>query len=311
MTGERTITGRRASSTTGSAPATRTRSASRRSSCCSTPRRGISCSTSRRVLAKVAEGAVRGAASHSELMQSVVEITTPVCRSVAEVGRAAASGSARTWPRSRAPRACRYASAGTHPFSFFERQRITAKDRYRRARRADAVHRPPRADLRHAHPHRRRRPGQGDGGHERAAAAPRGVPRALGQLAVLARRADGAAVVAADDLLGVPALGRAAALLELRRVRGADRPARAHRRDLRLHAHLVGHPRPREARHGRAADLRRRHERRRRGRDRRLLPGAREALLRAVRRRHKLGATTGSSPSRTSSSPRATASRRR
>jgi carboxylate-amine ligase len=27
---------------------------------------------------------------------------------------------------------CRYASAGTHPFSLFERQRITAKDRYRR-----------------------------------------------------------------------------------------------------------------------------------------------------------------------------------
>src|SRR5262249_32445103 len=26
---------------------------------------------------------------------------------------------------------CRFASAGTHPFSLFERQRITAKDRYR------------------------------------------------------------------------------------------------------------------------------------------------------------------------------------
>jgi carboxylate-amine ligase len=66
-----------------------------------------------------------------ELMQSVIEITTPVCRSAAEVevqlrrlrgyvaGLAAAEG-------------CRFASAGTHPFSLFERQRITAKDRYRK-----------------------------------------------------------------------------------------------------------------------------------------------------------------------------------
>ena len=82
------------------------------------------------VLAKAAEGEYAERV-HSELMQSVVEITTPVCRSVAEAGEQLGS-SARTWPRSRAPRACRYASAGTHPFSLFERQRITAKDRYRR-----------------------------------------------------------------------------------------------------------------------------------------------------------------------------------
>ena len=79
----------------------------------------------------------------------------------------------------------------------------------------------------------------------------------------------------------------------------------------RLHAHLVGRPRARAARHDRDADLRRRHERGRRGRDRRLLPGARQALLRAVRGRARARrATTGSSPSRTSSSPRGTASRR-
>jgi glutamate---cysteine ligase / carboxylate-amine ligase len=66
-----------------------------------------------------------------ELMQSVIEITTPVCMNAAEVevqlrrlrryvaGLAAAEG-------------CRFASAGTHPFSLFERQRITAKDRYRK-----------------------------------------------------------------------------------------------------------------------------------------------------------------------------------
>ena len=63
-------------------------------------------------------------------MQSVVEITTPVCRTPAEAG-AQLRSCARTSPRSRAAEGCRYASAGTHPFSLFERQRITAKDRYR------------------------------------------------------------------------------------------------------------------------------------------------------------------------------------
>jgi carboxylate-amine ligase len=67
---------------------------------------------------------------NSELMQSVIEITTPVCRTAADVekeltqlrsyviGVAGAKG-------------LRVGSAGTHPFSLFERQRITAKDRYR------------------------------------------------------------------------------------------------------------------------------------------------------------------------------------
>ena len=82
------------------------------------------------VLAKAAEGEFADRV-HSELMQSVVEITTPVCRSAAEAGeqlrrlRTHVSEVARS-------EGCRYASAGTHPFSFFERQRITAKDRYRR-----------------------------------------------------------------------------------------------------------------------------------------------------------------------------------
>ena len=65
-----------------------------------------------------------------ELMQSVVEISTPVCKSVADVDaelrklRGLVSGIARE-------RGMRVGSAGTHPFSLFERQRITAKDRYR------------------------------------------------------------------------------------------------------------------------------------------------------------------------------------
>jgi len=65
-----------------------------------------------------------------ELMQSVLEIATPVCRTPAEVEaelrklRGFVAGLA-------ADRGLRVGSAGTHPFSLFERQRITARDRYR------------------------------------------------------------------------------------------------------------------------------------------------------------------------------------
>jgi len=65
-----------------------------------------------------------------ELMQSVLEIATPVCHTPTEVAdqlrriRAYVIDVARE-------QGMRVGSAGTHPFSFFERQRITAKDRYR------------------------------------------------------------------------------------------------------------------------------------------------------------------------------------
>ncbi len=67
---------------------------------------------------------------NSELMQSVLEIATPVCHTPADVLRELTKlrgyvcGVART-------KGMRVGSAGTHPFSLFERQRITAKDRYR------------------------------------------------------------------------------------------------------------------------------------------------------------------------------------
>jgi carboxylate-amine ligase len=65
-----------------------------------------------------------------ELMQSVVEISTPVCRTATDVDselrrlRGYVTGVAREQD-------LRVGSAGTHPFSLFERQRITARDRYR------------------------------------------------------------------------------------------------------------------------------------------------------------------------------------
>jgi carboxylate-amine ligase len=65
-----------------------------------------------------------------ELMQSVLEIATPVCHTPTEVAdqlrriRGYVAGIARE-------QGLRVGSAGTHPFSLFERQRITARDRYR------------------------------------------------------------------------------------------------------------------------------------------------------------------------------------
>jgi carboxylate-amine ligase len=65
-----------------------------------------------------------------ELMQSVLEVATPVCRNAGDADRElrrlrqAVRGIA-------AENGLRVGSAGTHPFSLFERQRITARDRYR------------------------------------------------------------------------------------------------------------------------------------------------------------------------------------
>src|SRR5918995_2294807 len=67
---------------------------------------------------------------NTELMQSVLEIATPVCHTPTEVAdqlryiRGYVCGIARE-------QGLRVGSAGTHPFSLFERQRITARDRYR------------------------------------------------------------------------------------------------------------------------------------------------------------------------------------
>jgi carboxylate-amine ligase len=65
-----------------------------------------------------------------ELMQSVLEIATPVCRTAADADRELRK--LRAYVTSIAQqKGMRVGSAGTHPFSLFERQRITARDRYR------------------------------------------------------------------------------------------------------------------------------------------------------------------------------------
>ena len=153
-----------------------------------------------------------------------------------------------------------------------------------RADRPAPVRRAARADLRDAHPRRGRRPRQGDPGRERPPPAPRAAPRALGELAVLARRADRARVEPPDRVLGVPALRPAAALSRLRGLRGRRGPAGADGLHRRLHAHLVGHPAAPEVGDDRGAHLRRGDAARGRGGDRRVLPGARQAAQRALRR---------------------------
>jgi carboxylate-amine ligase len=79
-------------------------------------------------------GAIAGgefeARINPELMQSTIEITTPVCRTASEIEvelrklRSYVGGIARE-------QGLRVGSSGTHPFSLFELQRITARDRYR------------------------------------------------------------------------------------------------------------------------------------------------------------------------------------
>ncbi|HEU4449857.1 MAG TPA: carboxylate-amine ligase [Gaiellaceae bacterium] len=65
-----------------------------------------------------------------ELMQSVLEISTPVCRTAADVDRELRKLRGHVTQAARG-HSLRVGSAGTHPFSLFERQRITARDRYR------------------------------------------------------------------------------------------------------------------------------------------------------------------------------------
>jgi glutamate---cysteine ligase / carboxylate-amine ligase len=67
---------------------------------------------------------------NSELMQSVLEVATPVCHTPAEIRTQLTRIREYVCDLAR-ERGLRVGSAGTHPFSLFERQRITARDRYR------------------------------------------------------------------------------------------------------------------------------------------------------------------------------------
>ena len=219
-----------------------------------------------------------------ELMQSVLEIATPVCKTAADV--MAELLKLRGYVGEVAnKKGLRVGSAGTHPFSLFERQRITARDRYRNL--VDQLQYVARRELifgMHVH--------VAVDDAEKAIQVVNGMLVELPTLLALSASSPfwrgeptGLSLVEADGLRRVPALGAAAALQGLRRLRRGRRPAREDRLHRRLHAHLVGHPPPPEVGDRRDPDLRRGHAGRGRGRDHRVLPGAREALLRAARPR--------------------------
>ena len=237
------------------------------------------------VLAAVAEGEFQ-ARIYPELMQSVIEITTPVCRTPAEVNDHLQR--LRSYVATVAEQeGCRFASAGTHPFSLFERQRITAKDRYRTL--VDQLQYIARRELifgMHIH--------VAVDDAEKAIQVSNGLIVHLPEFLALSAsspfwRGEPTGLASSRQMVfsafprsGVPP--RFESYEEFAEIVG---PARADRLHRGLHEHLVGHPPAREARHGRAADLRRGHPRRRRRRAVGLLPGARQDALRARRVRRE------------------------
>ena len=204
----------------------------------------------------------------------------------------------------------RVGSAGTHPFSLFERQRITAKDRYHAL--VDQLQYVARRELifgMHIH--------VAVDDAEKAIQVINGLlpqlaplARALGKLAVLARRAHRPRLEPADGVLRLPSFRPATPLPRLRGLLRGRRPARADGLHRRLHAHLVGHSTAPALGDDRDPHLRRRDPHRGRRRDRGVLPGARQAPVRtSTRRARRSRRTTGSSRARTSGSRRGTASR--
>ena len=123
---------------------------------------------------------------NAELMQSVLEVATPVCHTPADVDKHLRALRGYVCDVAR-ERGMRVGSAGTHPFSLFERQQNHGEGPVPGNGRPDAVHRAPRADLRAPHPRRGRRSREGDSGRQRPDRPSRGARRAVGQLAVLAR----------------------------------------------------------------------------------------------------------------------------
>ena len=245
-------------------------------------------------------------------MQSVIEITTPVCRTPADVERELTAAARRTSTGVAAEKGLRVGSAGTHPFSLFERQRITARDRYHNL--VDQMQYVARRELifgMHVH--------VAVDGPEKAIQVVNGLLVHLPQLLALTASSPfwrgeptGLAssrqmVFAAFPRSGPPPRFRdyadyAEVVGQLERT-GCIADYTHIWWDIRLHPRLG---------HGGDAHLRRRHPPRGRGRRRGVLPGAGQALLRAVRPAERRSRrTTGSSPPRTSGSPPATGSRRR
>ena len=174
----------------------------------------------------------------------------------------------------------------------WEDQRIVARPRYRDLDLGAAVRRSPGADLRDARPRRRRRSREGDPRRQRDAGARAGAARAVGELAVLARRRDRAGVDPDADLPRVPAGRDPADVQGLGRLRAADRVHGPRRRDRGLHVPVARRAPAPEVRHGRDPGDGLPDPRRARGRAGRARPGDGQGAGRALRRGQAAVAST-------------------
>ena len=168
-----------------------------------------------------------------ELMESVLEISTDPCANLTEAGSSCAPCAPGRpdrrlqGPRDRVRRHAPVRDVGGPA----DRGEVALP----RAGLGAGVRRPPGADLRSARARRHRRPRQGDPRRQRDARTRTAAARPVGQLAVLARRLDGAGLGADPDLQGVPADGNPAHLRELGGLRAADRVHGQSARDRGLH----------------------------------------------------------------------------
>ena len=249
---------------------------------------------------------------NAELMQSVIEITTPVCRTAADVDGALRQLRTLRRPGSRTSAACASARRARTRSACSSASGSPPRDRYRQL--VDQMQYVARRELifgMHVH--------VAVDSPEKAIRVVNGLIPQLAPLLALSAsspfwRGEPTGLHSSRQMVfaAFPRSGPPPRFKGLRRLRRRDPPARAHGLHRRLHADLVGHPPAPAARHRRGAHLRRGHARRARGRDRRVLPGVRQAPLRGDRpRRGDRDATTASSRPRTSGSRAATGSRRR
>ncbi len=147
-----------------------------------------------------------GEAVKAEFLQSSVEIGTKICADTREA-RDEVYRMRGTLADLLSRHDLRLASAGTHPFSHWQDQRITVGRALQDARGRDAVGHPRAADLRPARPRGdpRRRPPRRD--HERGPVLPPPHPRAVDVLAVLARAGHRPEVVPQRGLVAFPRTG--------------------------------------------------------------------------------------------------------
>ena len=152
--------------------------------------------------------------------------------------RPAPPGGARSPRRQRAARSAR---PGTHPFAMWEDQRIVAAPALPRPDQRAALRRAPGDHLRPARARRHRRRRQGDPRRQRHARPRAGAARAVGQLAVLARRARPASPRRRMPIFrAFPRVGHAADLRRLGGLRGSGSASwSSRRRDRGLHLPLV------------------------------------------------------------------------